>query len=103
MSSRSTPENQDRVSTQQSSDPDEIEAQIQADRAALAATVDALGSKFDVKAQAQDRVAHAKAKAQNTLHDPDARADALKQAAPVLAGVAVVALLIGILRREVHG
>lgn len=103
MSTEITTDDQDQTSAEpKSTDPDEIEAKIEADRAELAKTVDALSAKLDVKSQAQERAAEVKAKAQTTMQDPDARADALKQAAPVLAGIAAVAVLIGVLRRVAH-
>lgn len=101
MSTESTTDEQGQVPAE-SKDPDQIEAKLQADRAELAKTVDALSAKLDVKSQAQERLAEVKAKAQTTIQEPEARADALKQAAPVLAGIAAVAVLIGILRRVAH-
>lgn len=101
MSTESTTDGQSRPSAE-SKDPDQIEADIEATRAELAETVDALSAKFDVKSQAQDRVAEVKGRAQATMNDPEARADALKQAAPVLAGIAIVAVLLGVLRRVTH-
>lgn len=96
-------EDQDQtLAAHKSKDPEQIEADIEATRAELARTVDALSSKLDVKSQAQERVGQVKARAQATMQDPEARADALKQAAPVLAGISVVAVLVGILRRAAH-
>lgn len=86
----------------QSTDPNQIEAEIEATRAELSDTVDALSAKLDVKSQAQERVDGVKAQVQHTMNDPQARADALQQAAPILAGIAVVAVLVGLLRRVVH-
>ncbi|MGB3258649.1 MAG: DUF3618 domain-containing protein [Ornithinimicrobium sp.] len=82
--------------------PAQIEAEIAATRAELSQTVDALSAKLDVKSQAQQRVAAAKGRAQTTLEDPGARAEALRRAAPVLAGVGAVAVATGLLRRVAH-
>lgn len=103
MSTAATAHGQDdSEAPQQSKDPDQIEAEIQATRAELSETVDALSAKLDVKSRAQHRVDDVKHQVQTTMTDPDERADALKQAAPVLAGVAVVAILLGLLRRVAH-
>lgn len=83
----------------QSQDPEQIEAEIQATREELSKTVDQLSKKLDVKSQARERVDGVKERAQRKMQDPDARSEALETAAPVLAGVAGVAIVFGVLRR----
>lgn len=82
-----------------SKDPEQIEAEIEATREELSKTVNELSQKLDVKAQTQQRVDEIKHRAQTTMQDPQARSEALKAAAPVLAGIAGVAILLGVLRR----
>ncbi len=66
--------------------PEQLEAEIEAQRAQLAGTVDALAAKLDVKAQAQAKVADLKDRATTETGSP--RPD-------VLAGaVAAVVLLL---------
>lgn len=98
----STHIDQEGAKPNESTDPDEIEAEIEATREDLKNTVDALSHKLDVKSQAQDRVAELKGRAQATLSDPDRRSDALQTAAPVLGAVAALAIVVGVLRRVVH-
>ena len=102
MNTTSTTDHRDSAAPGQSKDPAQIEAEIAATRAELSQTVDALSAKLDVKSQAQQRVAAARQRAQTAIEDPSARADALRQAAPVLAGVALVAIVTGVLRRVAH-
>jgi len=82
-----------------STDPDQIEAEIEAKREELSETVDALGRKLDVKSQTQERAAEIKQRAQDTWQDPQARSEALKTVAPVLGGVGILVLLVGVARR----
>lgn len=102
MNTTSTTDHHEPATEGQSKDPAQIEAEIAATRAELSQTVDALSAKLDVKSQAQQRVAVAKQRVQTTMEDPNARADALKQAAPALAGIAVLAIVTGVLRRVAH-
>jgi len=68
--------------------PEQLEAEIEAQRAQLAGTVDALAAKLDVKAQAQAKVADLKDRATTETGSP--RPD-------VLAGaVAAVVLLLAL-------
>lgn len=102
--------------------PDQIEADIERDRARLGETVDELTSrleetkeevqsKLDVKKQAKAKWASVKDQARHrgtsttdgvrtAVQDPQQRAELGAKAAPVLAGVSVVALMIGLLRRR---
>jgi len=50
--------------------PDQIEAEIEVQRAQLAATVDALAAKLDVKSQAQAKVAELKDRATTDTGSP---------------------------------
>ena len=77
------------------STPDEIQADIERQRQQLAQTVDELGHKLDVKAQARQRVAIAKDRA--TTDDGKPRPELLGAAAGVLLGVG---LLIWLKRRS---
>jgi hypothetical protein len=70
--------------------PEQIEAEIEAQRAQLAGTVDELAAKLDVKAQAKDKVASLKDSATTDSGSP--RAEALA-AAGSLAAMGVVLLL----------
>ena len=77
------------------STPDEIQADIERQREQLAQTVDELGHKLDVKAQARQRVAIAKDRATTDAGKP--RPELLGAAAGVLLGVG---LLIWLKRRS---
>ena len=59
--------------------PDQIEAEIEVQRAQLAETIDALSAKLDVKSQAQAKVEEAK-------HTAQAKVAQVKQAAQSTAG-----------------
>jgi len=83
----------------QSTDPEQIEAEIEAKRDELSATVDALGQKLDVKSQSQEKVAEIRQRAQDTWQDPQARSEALKTAAPALGAAGLLILLVGVARR----
>ncbi len=61
--------------------PEQIEAEIEVQRAQLAETIDALSAKLDVKSQAQAKVEEAK-------HTAQAKVAQVKQAAQSMAGVA---------------
>lgn len=90
---------------------EQIEADLARDRAQLGETVDELASRLDpkaaakakvedTKARARGRVAEVQTRARAAASDPDQRAAAGAKAAPVLGGVAVVALLAGLVRRR---
>ena len=76
------------------STPEEIQADIERQREHLARTVDDLGHKLDVKAQARERVAEVKDRA--TTDDGKPRPEVLGAAAAVVVGVG---LLIWLRRR----
>jgi chromosome segregation ATPase len=91
---------------QRSTDPDQIEAEIESTREDLSDTVDALSRKLDVKAQANDRVDEVKARAldardraQATWADPESRSEIIAKAAPVAGALAGVLVLLGVVRR----
>ncbi|MGB7448580.1 MAG: DUF3618 domain-containing protein [Ornithinimicrobium sp.] len=91
---------------QRSTDPDQIEAEIESTREDLSDTVDALSRKLDVKSQAQDRVEEvksralgAKDRAQANWADPESRNEMMAKAAPVAGAVAGALVLLGVLRR----
>ena len=73
-----------------STTPEQLEAEIEAQRAQLAGTVDALATKLDVKSQAQAKVAELKDRA--TTDDGSPRPDVLGAAAAAL--VLLVGLVI---------
>ncbi|PUA80455.1 DUF3618 domain-containing protein [Nocardioides currus] len=75
--------------------PEEIEADIEAQREQLAHTVDQLGAKLDVKSRAQDKMAEVKDRATTDTGSP--RPEVLA-AAGSLAAMAVV-LIVWRLRR----
>jgi hypothetical protein len=70
--------------------PEQIEAEIEVQRAQLAGTVDDLAAKLDVKAQAKDKVASLKDSATTDTGKP--RAEVLAAAGSLVA-MAVVLLL----------
>ena len=70
--------------------PEQIEAEIEAQRAQLAGTVDELAAKLDVKAQAKDKVASLKDSATTDAGNP--RPEVLAAAGSLVA-MAVVLLL----------
>lgn len=91
--------------------PDQIEADIARDRAQLGETVDELTSRLDpkaaaktkvedTKARARERVTEVQTRARAAANDPDQRAAVGAKAAPVLGGIAVLALLAGLVRRR---
>jgi hypothetical protein len=65
--------------------PEEIEAQIRRQRAELAETLDALGTKLDVKSQAQAKAHQVKARATTDTGKP--RPEVVGAAVVVVAGV----------------
>ena len=71
-----------------SQSPEEIQAEIEQQRAQLAGTLDALSAKLDVKAQAQAKVAEVKGRATTETGRP--RNEVL------LAGAAVVVVVVTI-------
>ncbi len=77
------------------STPEEIQADIERQREHLAQTVDELGHKLDVKAQARERVAVAKDRA--TTDDGKPRPELIGAAAGVVLGLG---LLIWLKRRS---
>ena len=76
------------------STPEEIQADIERQREHLAQTVDELGHKLDVKAQARERVAVVKDRA--TTEEGKPRPEVLGAAAGILVGIG---LLIWLKRR----
>ncbi len=70
------------------STPEEIQADIERQRLQLAGTVDQLGHKLDVKAQAKERVAGARDRA--TTADGKPRPEVLGAAAGVVVAVALL-------------
>lgn len=68
--------------------PEEIQAEIERQRAALAATVDQLTDKLDVKSQAQRKAAEVKDRATTSEGKP--RPELLGAAAGVVVAVAVL-------------
>jgi hypothetical protein len=77
------------------STPEQIQADIERQREQLAQTVDELGHKLDVKAQAREKVADVKERATTDTGKP--RPEVLGAAAAVLVGVG---LLIWLRRRS---
>lgn len=69
--------------------PEEIQAEIERQREALAATVDQLTDKLDVKSQAQRKAAEVKDRA--TTSDGKPRPELLGAAAGVVVAVALLA------------
>jgi hypothetical protein len=89
-----------------STDPDQIESEIEATRDQMSETVDALSHKLDVKGQTHDRVEvvkgramAARERAQATWADPDARSEIIGKAAPAVGALAGVLVLLGVVRR----
>lgn len=74
----------------ESKSPEELEAEIEAQRAQLAGTVDELAAKLDVKSQAREKVASIKDSATTDAGRPKAEVLA---AAGSLVAMAVVLLL----------
>jgi hypothetical protein len=72
----------------QMSTPEEIQADIERQRAHLAQTVDQLGHKLDVKAQTKERVADVRDRA--TTDDGKPRPEVLGAAAAVALGLGLV-------------
>ena len=70
--------------------PEQIEAEIEAQRAQLAGTVDELAAKLDVKSRAQEKVASLK---DSATTDPGAPKAEVLAAAGSLVAMAVVLLL----------
>lgn len=70
------------------STPEEIQADIERQRAQLAQTVDELGHKLDVKAQSREKVAELKDRA--TTDDGKPRPEVLGVAAAVVVGLGIV-------------
>ncbi len=70
------------------STPEEIQADIERQRAKLAETVDALGHKLDVKAQTKAKIADVKDR--STTSEGKPRPELLGAAAAVLVGVVLV-------------
>ena len=68
--------------------PEEIQADIERQRAHLAQTVDELGHKLDVKAQSKQKVAELRDRA--TTDDGKPRPEVLGVAAAVVAGLGLV-------------
>ena len=73
------------------STPEEIQADIERQREHLAQTVDELGHKLDVKAQARERVAVARDRA--TTDDGKPRPEVLGAAAAVVLGIGLLVWL----------
>jgi hypothetical protein len=69
--------------TENTPTPEQIEAEIEAQRAQLAGTVDELAAKLDVKAQAKDKVASLKDSATTDSGKP--RAEVLAAAGSLVA------------------
>lgn len=94
------------MSSPEATDPDRIEQDIRRHRENLAETVDELSDRLDVKAQARRRVESARAQVRERVDHAtrgvrsSESGDLARVAAPVLAGVAVLALVAGIVRRS---
>jgi hypothetical protein len=73
------------------STPEEIQADIERQRAELAHTVDELGSKLDVKARTKQKLAELRVRA--TTDDGKPRPEVLGAAAAVVVGVGVLVWL----------
>jgi MYXO-CTERM domain-containing protein len=73
------------------STPEEIQADIERQREQLAQTVDELGHKLDVKAQAKARVAEVRERA--TTDDGNPRPEVIGVAAAVVLGVGLLVWL----------
>jgi hypothetical protein len=70
------------------STPEEIQADIEKQREQLAQTVDQLGTKLDVKAQAKNKVADVRERA--TTDDGKPRTEVLGAAAAVVVGLGLI-------------
>ncbi len=95
------------MSEQEERTPEEEKAALQGEiertRAELGATVEALTHKADVKAQAREKVEHAKSQAQTKAHDfqqklPEPARE--KPIVPIAAGVGVLLLAVWLIRRR---
>jgi Protein of unknown function (DUF3618) len=75
-----------------SRDPEELRRDIERTRAELGATVEALSRKADVKAQAREKVEHAKESFQAQTRD--------RSVAPLAAGIAVGIVALLLIRRR---